>query len=39
MGALLAKLPYNRGPRQDPATIIGQLAGAAPTPSASQGRP
>lgn len=32
MGALLAKLPYNRGPRQDPATIIGQLAGPAPAP-------
>lgn len=31
MGALLARLPYNRGPRQDPTTIIGQLAGAAPT--------
>lgn len=28
MGALLAKLPYNRGPRQDPATVIAQLAGS-----------
>jgi hypothetical protein len=29
MGALLAKAPWNRGPRQDIRTIIAQLTGAA----------
>lgn len=37
MGALLAKLPYNRGPRQDPAAIIGQLAGVGHAPRPGSG--
>lgn len=28
MGALLAKLPYNRGPRQDITTVLARLGGA-----------
>lgn len=31
MGMLLAKLPYNRGPRQDIATIVAELRGPAGT--------
>lgn len=37
MGALLSRLPYNRGPRHDPQAIIAQLA-AAGGPGESPGR-
>lgn len=33
MGALLARLPYNRGPRQDVAAIVAQLAAGGRAPA------